>query len=613
MQHMVKLIAFAAAAILLVPPGRTAAQTSLPEITAAELREHVKYLASDALEGRGSGAKGNAEAARYIASDLKLWGLKPAGDNGTYLQQFEFVSAVRAGEHNTCSLESTKIPEGKRALAVESDFRPLGFSSSGAASGALVFVGYGISAPDKSYDDYAGIDVKDKIVLMLRYAPDGSSPQSAFQKFTALRNKARVARDKGAAGMIMITGPADDPDDSLIKLATDQGAGSSGLPAVNMKRAAIDQLLTGSGWTVESLQDTIRKSRVPHSFEIAGATVKLETEITRIKAHTANVAAYLPGNDPALKDEVIILGAHFDHLGFGGPGSGSLTPDTIAIHNGADDNASGTAALLELAQAFAAKPRENKRTLLFLFFSGEELGTLGSGYYVGKPFFPLAQTVAMLNMDMVGRLQNRALTIGGSGTSSSWGPILSRENADSAFALTLNPDGFGPSDHSSFYGKDIPVLFFFTGIHDDYHKPVDDWDRINYAGEEKITKFVRRITHDVDTMAVRVPFTRVQVASSGRGNAGGDSRGFTVTLGIVPDVGESTGGMKISGVRPNGAAEKAGLKTGDIITSIGGKKVLNVYDYMGVLGELKAGQEVEVVILREGVTMKMTAIMQKRN
>jgi aminopeptidase YwaD len=613
MQHMVKWIAFAAAAMLFVPPGQASAQTSTPDITATELREHVKYLASDALEGRGSGAKGNAEAARYIAANLKLWGLKPAGDNGTYLQPFEFVSAVRAGEHNTFVLESSKIPEGKKVLTVESDFRPFGFSSTGSASAPIVFVGYGISAPDKSYDDYAGIDVKDKIVLMLRYAPDGSGPQSEFQKFTSFRIKARSARDKGAAGMILITGPADDPDDSLIKLATDQGAGSSGLPAMSMKRSAFEQLLAGSGWTVQSLQDSIRKSRTPHSFEIAGATAKMETEITRIKAHSANVAAFLEGNDPALKNEVIILGAHMDHLGFGGPGSGSMMPDTIAIHNGADDNASGTAALLELAQAFAAKSKENKRTLLFLFFSGEELGTLGSNHYVSKPYFPLTQTVAMLNMDMVGRLQNRALTIGGSGTSSTWGTILPRENADSAFVLTLNPDGFGPSDHSSFYGKDIPVLFFFTGVHDDYHKPSDDWEKINYAGEEKITKFVRRITHDIDTMAVRPPFTRVQVAPGGRGNAGGDSRGFTVTLGIVPDVGESTGGMKISGVRPNGAAEKAGLKTGDVITSIGGKKVLNVYDYMGILGELKAGQEVEVVILRDGVTMTMTATMQKRN
>jgi len=266
-----------------------------------------------------------------------------------------------------------------------------------------------------------------------------------------------------------------------------------------------------------------------------------------------------------------------------------------------------------LAQAFASRPSQIKRSLLFIFFSAEELGTLGSAHYVSQPFFPLKETVAMLNLDMVGRLQNRALTVGGSGTSSTWNALLNGENKDSAFVLTLNPDGFGPSDHASFYGKDIPVLFFFTGIHDDYHKPGDDWDKINYGGEEKVARYVYRIAVDIDTMAVRPPFTRVQVAASSRSNASGDSRGFTVTLGIVPDVAESSTGMKISGVRPNGAAEKAGLKTGDIITSLGGHKIMNVYDYMGVLGELKAGDQVEVVVVRDGATVKVMATMQKRN
>jgi len=610
---MTKWIVIVTAAALAAVSAQVTGQTSTPEITAGELRQHIKYLASDELEGRGSGTQGNIEAAIYIATDLKLWGLKPAGVNGTFFQPFDFVSAVKEGEKNRCVVQGPGLPGGRKVMTLDSNFRPFGFSASGSAQGPLVFVGYGISAPDKSYDDYAGLDVKDKVVLMLRYAPDGSNPQSSFQKYTALRNKARIAREKGAAGMIMVTGPADDPDDGIAKLGIDQGAGSSGIPAVSMKRAAVDLLLAGSGWTLKTLQDTIRSSRVPRSFALTGATVDMETEITRVMAQTSNIIAYLEGNDPVLKNEVLILGAHMDHLGKGGPGSGSMTPDTIAIHNGADDNASGTAALLELAQAFASRATQIKRSFLFIFFSGEELGTLGSGFYVSQPFFPLKETVAMLNLDMVGRLQNRALTIGGSGTSSVWNGLLAGENKDSTFALTLNPDGFGPSDHASFYGKDIPVLFFFTGIHDDYHKPTDDWDKINYPGEEILTKYVYRIASDIDTMAVRPPFTRVQIAASGRSNSGGDSRGFTVTLGIVPDVAESSTGMKISGVRPNGAAEKAGLKTGDVITSLAGHKIMNVYDYMGVLGELKAGDQVEVVVMRDGATVKVMATMQKRN
>jgi len=601
------LIFSLALAFLLATP--LAAQTSGSAITAPELREHVKYLASDELEGRGSGTEGNATAAIYIAVDLKLWGLKPAGDNGTFFQTFDFTSAVKPGEANALMLETG----GNRLqMRPDKDFRPFGFSSNDTVSAPIVFVGYGISAPDKSYDDYEGVDVKGKIVLMFRFAPDGSAPNSDFQKYTLPRNKARVARDKGAVGLMMVTGPADAADDDLPKVAIDQGAGSSGIPAISITRASIETSLQYSGWSLAALQDKIRGEKKPQSFEIKDAHASLQTDIVRVTSRTSNVVAYIEGNDPVLKDEVIVLGAHMDHLGKGGPGSGSMVPDTIAIHNGADDNASGSAALLELAQAFYARAKTLKRSFVFIFFSGEELGTLGSGFYVGAPFFPLKQTVSMINLDMVGRLQKKTLNIGGSGTSPAWDSLLRKYNADTAFTLVLNPDGFGPSDHASFYGKDIPVLFFFTGVHDDYHKPTDDWDKLDYEGEQKITQYVYNIVSEIDSMAVRPGFTRVASPAASR-SGGGDSRGFSVTLGIVPDVAESSTGMKISGIRPNGPAEKAGMKTGDIIMSMAGKKVLNVYDYMGMLGELKAGDSVEIEIERDGKPLKLTAVMQKRN
>ncbi len=595
-------------AILLLVSARVSSQTSGSAITAPELREYVKYLASDSLEGRASGSEGNAKASIYVAVDMKLWGLKPAGDNGTFFQTFDFTSAVKPGEKNALKLET-----GGKLLQLrpDVDFRPFGFSSNDSVSAPIVFVGYGISAPDKSYDDYEGIDVKGKIVLMFRFAPDGSSPKGDFQKYTALRNKARVARDKGAVGLMMVTGPADATDDDLPKVAIDQGGGSSGIPAVAVTRASIETSLQYSGWSLTALQDKIRGEKKPLSFKIKDATATLQTDIVRVTSRTSNVVAYIEGTDSVLQHEVIVLGAHLDHLGMGGPGSGSMVPDTIAIHNGADDNASGSAALLELAQAFVAKANTLRRSFVFVFFSGEELGTLGSGYYVSAPFFPLSQTVAMINLDMVGRLKDRTLNIGGSGTSPAWNSLLTKYNADSTFKLVLNPDGFGPSDHASFYGKDIPVLFFFTGVHDDYHKPSDDWDKLDYEGEEKITKYVYRIVSDIDSMDVRPGFTRVSSPVASR-SGGGDSRGFSVTLGIVPDVAESSTGMKISGVRPNGAAEKAGMKTGDIIISMAGKKVLNVYDYMGMLGELKAGDSVEIEIQRDGKPLKVIAVMQKR-
>jgi aminopeptidase YwaD len=584
-----------------------AAQSSSPEITAADLRDHIQYLASDELEGRGSGTEGNRKAAEYIAGLLKKYGISPAGDNGGYLQPFKFVSAVKLGPQNTFTLESKGA--APQTLEVSKDFRPLGFSSTGTVSGPLVFAAYGISAADKNYDDYAGLDVKGKIVVLLRFAPDGDSPRSEFGRRTDPREKARVAREKGAAGIIMLIGPATDPEDELMKLAFDQSPGNSGIPIVSMKRAALQPVFAGLGKDLRAIQDSIKAKKTPIVFEMEGATATMSTDVQTLKATTANIIGVLEGTDPALKNEYLILGAHMDHLGYGGAGSGSTRPDTFAIHNGADDNASGTAGVLEMAQKFASARADLKRSLVFVFFSAEELGTIGSQYYVDHPPVPLTQTVAMLNMDMIGRLQGKALTVGGTGTASIWNDLMAKYNPDSSFAIKAEPDGFGPSDHSSFYGKNIPVLFFFTGIHDDYHKPSDDWDKINFAGEEKVVRYAYNIAHDVADGNLKPVYVRVESAPR---PAGGDSRGFNVTLGIVPDVGWSGEGTKVSVVQPNRPGEKAGLKGGDVIVKMAGKKILNVYDYMGILGELKVGDQVEIEVLRSGETVILHATMERR-
>ena len=588
---------------------RANAQTGSPQITAEELKAHVRYLASDELEGRLSGTEGNRKAAAYIADHMKQYGLKPAGDNGTYFQTFDFVAAVKLGSANRCSLEGKAIANGKAELMVDSDFRPLGFSSNASVSAPLVFVGYGISAPDAKYDDYKDLDVNGKIVVALRYGPDGNDPHSDLNKYTSLRNKTRTAREKGAIGIILITGPADYPDDDLIKLTYDQSFASSGLPAVSMKRAFLEKLLTTDGKDLKVLQDQMKKDRQTAGREIGNATVSLTTDVEYVREKSSNVIGYLEGHDPTLKDQAIVVGAHFDHLGYGGPGSGSLVPDVHEIHNGADDNASGSAALIELEQAFAAEEGSLKRTMIFTAFTGEELGTLGSSYYVNHPFLPLDRTIAMINMDMVGRLEGKALTIYGTGTSPRWDTLVARYNKDSLFTLKLIPDGIGPSDHSQFYGKDIPVLFFFTGTHNDYHKPSDDWDKINYPGEEKVARYVFAIVNDLEGDATRPTFQRTASSTSA---SGGDGRSFNVTLGIVPDYGEGQNGMKIGTTRPGGPAEKAGLKAGDLIVMMGGKKVLNIYDYMGILGELKPAQEVEVEVMRDGKSVKTKAVMEKR-
>jgi len=579
----------------------------VPEITADELTAHVRYLASDELEGRGSGTRGHEKAAVYVAGLLHRYGMTPAGDSGTYYQHFDFVSAVKLGTSNALRFVTTGGELDP--LAADVDFRPFGFTSNTSVTGPVVFAGYGITATDSSYDDFKDIDVTGRIVVVLRYSPDGTDPHSELNRVSSLRNKARSARDKGALGLIVVTGPNDEQDDDLVKLAFDQAFASSGIPVVCAKRSAVDPLFARAHKTIGAIQDSIKATRKPVTFAFPGVTASLTTEVLKVQSRTMNVIGYLPGNDPALKNKVIVLGAHLDHLGYGGPGSGSLTPDTTAIHPGADDNASGAAGLLELAEAFSAERRSLSRGLVFIFFSGEEVGTLGSTFYVNNPRFPLDATTAMVNMDMIGRLENRALTVYGTGTSPLWNDLLAKYNADSSFTLKLIPDGFGPSDHAQFYGKDIPVLFFFTGTHNDYHKPSDTWDRINYPGEEKVVRYVGTIVRDIANRPDPPQFVRT---ASSAPAGGGDTRGFRVTLGIVPDYAEGTEGMKIGGLRPGGPAEKAGLKAGDIIVRMAGKKIMNIYDYMGMLGELKAGDKIDVEVTRSGELMSFTAVMEKR-
>jgi Zn-dependent M28 family amino/carboxypeptidase len=356
-----------------------------------------------------------------------------------------------------------------------------------------------------------------------------------------------------------------------------------------------------------------------------------------------------------LNEETIVIGAHYDHLGRGG--EGSLAPREGDIHHGADDNASGVAGLIELARMLSTQNPKPRRTIVFIAFSGEEEGLLGSDYYVNHPIVPLAKTVAMINMDMIGRLQDSKLIVGGVGTASDWRSMIQSENTvekmqaaaaknpsasgspnyqvslngqasstgfpivigangqpvvtaelsklplslAAPFALTLNEDGFGPSDHSSFYSKQVPVLFFWTGTHDDYHKPSDTADKINYEGEARIVSFVARIVSDVDKSDKRPTYTVAKSEAQGR------SSGFRVYLGTIPNYADSNDGLKLDGVRDDSPAAKAGLKAGDRVVKLAGRDVKNVYDYTYALGEMKAGQEYEVEVMRDGqrLTMKI--------
>ncbi len=318
----------------------------------------------------------------------------------------------------------------------------------------------------------------------------------------------------GANTLIVVTGPEDSENDDLIKLSYDNATGDAGIQTVNVTRKVANELLASSGTTIEDLQKQINQTKVPKSFLLGNTSASIRTDLKEVRKGAENVVGFLAGIDPALKNQIIVIGAHYDHLGMGGEGSGSLKPDTVAIHHGADDNASGTAGVLELAQAFAAIKGELKRSLLFISFSGEELGLLGSAYYVNHPLVPLESTVTMINMDMIGRLNKRALIVYGVGTSPGFEELVKKHNSDSAFVLKLNKDGYGSSDQDSFYPKKIPVLHFFTDIHSDYHRPSDTYDKINYPGEEQVVRFIEGIAEELDRSSGTPTYVAVMMSAS---------------------------------------------------------------------------------------------------
>ena len=576
---------------------------SAPKTPASELRQIIQYIASPELGGRRSGEPGNVKAAEYIANEFRHNEIDPAGDDGTYYQKFTFMASVSPGPHNACS---ATIGSHTLTFTLDTDFRTLPFSSDTTLNAGVVFVGYGISADSLKFDDYASVSAKGKIAIILRYTPESKSKENRFRAYESLYRKTFIAREKGAIGVIVVTGPEDEEKPGLMKMALDRDFRSAGIPAINLKSTLVDSLikLAGIKKQLRSIQKEISEGQKPVCFELPRVKIRVQTNMVKEFKSTANVLGYIEGSDPSLKDQIVIVGAHFDHLGMGGEGSGSLKPDTVAIHPGADDNASGTAALLEIAKYLSSERSHLRRSVLLTSFTGEELGLLGSAYYVNHPTYPLQNTVAMINLDMVGRMKDSVLVVEGMGTSAGFEDMVKKENKGSVLKLTLKPDGFGPSDHASFYGKDIPVMFFFTNLHDDYHRPSDTWDKINYAGEAMVVDLADRIVLDLANADARPSFTRVQSSAA---QAGGETRGSRVSFGSIPDFASDVQGVKISGTRAESPAAKAGLLAGDIIIKFGGKDIKNLYDFMYVLGDYKPGDEVEVVFVRGGKQMTARA------
>lgn len=565
-----------------------------------DIYKHLSYLASDELRGRGTGTPENDRAAEYIAKYFSTIGLKPKGSSG-YFQKFKVTTDLKLLKNNSLIVN---VNGNMIQFELKKDFQPTGFSANGTIEGDLVFAGYGIEAEDLGYNDYANINVKDKIVLILRYSPEGDKPDTKFGFKVQSNFKVATAKSKGARGVFLFTGPNTLENDKLISLIPDPSAMNAGIPVVSISTDKASEIFEKAGKNLLEIQKQMDSTQQSKAFSFENAKVKLQVELKPIVKETRNVIAFLEGNDPVLKNEVVVVGAHYDHLGMGGRGSLSSTKEP-QIHNGADDNASGTSGLLELAEYFASKKSELKRSILFIAFSGEELGLLGSKFFVDNPTIPLEKIVAMINMDMIGRLNENKLTIYGTGTSPRWKQLLNRLNSDSTFKYNFIDGGFGPSDHSSFYGKNIPVLFFFTGTHQDYHKPTDDFDKINYKGMETILNLVSNVLTDITTTSDKIEFTKVQ----GETQQQGRRMNIRVYVGTIPDYSEQVEGFKISGVNDGSPAEKAGLKAGDIIIKFGDKVVKNIYDYMYAMQGYKPGDVVDVIVLRGGQELKLSIIL----
>ncbi len=563
-------------------------QSNQAVISEQELYDHIAYLASDELEGRKPGTPEGKQAASYIADHFKQFGLSPMGDDG--FQYFDVITSVKLGPNNSFSAEGINAEPGV-------SYTPAVFSMNSSVDAQVVFVGYGFQIENDSiqWNDYSDIDIQDKWVLILRGNPENDAAQSKYDNHSTMRQKLLIARDHGAAGAIFVNGEKFDAKDELIELRIDRNFSRAALPVIHVKRELADQLLAGSGKTIKDLETQFDEQLAPQSISL-DIQVAITTEVLQQEVTTQNVIAFLPGSDPILKDEFIVIGAHYDHLGWGGKGSGSRKPDTIAVHNGADDNASGVAAVLEIAERLALNKLAPKRSILFMAFGAEEMGLLGSKFFTSNALIDLKSIKHMINLDMVGCLnpETRTLTVGGTGTAKDIDAYIKQLAEGRDFNLSTTPDGYGPSDHATFYIEDIPVLMFFTGITDVYHTPADDIETINFAGEKIVADFAYDLIKNIASMEQTFEY----LEAGPKGPPKGGKRG-KVKMGIIPDFAAAdAAGFLLGGVVPGGPAAFAGMQKGDVMVSLNGRSVKNVYDYMGRMAEVKPGQRISVEILR---------------
>lgn len=645
-----------------VPAGAADAVTT----SQSRLSRDIQLLASDQMEGRGIGTQGLDQAAEYIRSQFAQAGLELNAVNGSPFQKFKATTGATLGGPNSLVYKDSNGNAFQWTQGT--DFQPLSFGGSGEFSGGLVFCGYGIDAPEHKYSDYAGIDVKGKVVIIMRRAPQQDQPGTPFTtklggmtSHSELRTKVSNAAGRGAAAILFVNDPAsgrkdmesarkqlkklqdeitelrkqrekiaaDDAKklsevdqkitgmeaklpglmedvnrgitDALMKFGYAGDEPMRSIPILHISRATCNYALQGSLKTdLDAIEKSIDTNFKPRSAELKGWSAEGIVTINRTQTEVKNVIGVLPGKGPHA-DETIVIGAHYDHIGRGA--YGSLAPGSNEIHNGADDNASGTVALLEIARKLAARKEKLPRRIVFIAFTAEETGLVGSSRYVRDPVFPLDKTVAMLNMDMVGRLTDDKLIVFGTGTSPVWDSLIKKLAEPLKFRLVFKPEGYGPSDHSSFYAKQIPVLHFFTGSHADYHRPTDDVEKINVPGIDRVVDLITQTAVAIADAPQRPSYVEVKGQASIFRDT---SRPY---FGSIPEYGDETpGSLLLKGVTAGSPADKGGLRGGDRIIQFGKLKVENINDYDLALRKCEPGETVDVVILRgkEKMTLQVT-------
>jgi aminopeptidase YwaD len=553
-----------------------------PKITNQEISSSISMLASDEFQGRKPGLPGDSLAARFIATKFSKAGVKLLYNKG--YQPVKLITGFKFGNENHLS-------SAKQSFSIGADYEPLFFSANKSFSGKLMVAGYGMTVNTDSlkWDDYQNQQADNNWVLIFDGLPAHLQTSKEAKKYSDIRSKVLNAIDHHAAGILIVT-PDFNTRGAAKTVMFDKNSSPYSVPVLKIAQKTAD-LILDKKLSFSEIEEKIKQTRQPF-VKMTDLTVKGEASVLPKITMTQNIVGMVPGTDASLSEEFVVVGAHYDHLGFGGAGSGSRMPDTVAVHYGADDNASGVAAVIELAEKFAHE-KNNRRPIIFVAFTAEEFGLIGSKAFVSEPPFSLKKANVMFNFDMVGRLDSeRNLTIGGVGTS-----LESQAMIDSlvrGFNVKISKEGYGPSDHASFYGENIPVIYFTTGVHDQYHTPKDTYDRINVSGEQLIIENAALLINEAANRNKKLTY---QESGPKQGNQ--NRTDLKVTLGIIPDfAGSEKEGMRIDGVTPGKPATKAGLIKGDIIVAIDGKKVGSIYDYMARMKAYSPGDIITVDVMR---------------